>query len=123
MRARRTRRFGETLSQLQEPFRGFWMCDIDRQSRAGLADRRRRPSDGWTLIASYQVYRYSSGGMAPFNANIWDLIHEGGWKYVLTTFEKGRTFFLKKIVAVDAINQGHNGGRAPATFAGDGRHR
>ena len=55
--------------------------------------------------------------MAPFNATIWDLIHEGGWKYVLTTFEKGRTFFLKKIVAVDGLNQGHNGGRAPVTFA------
>ena len=55
--------------------------------------------------------------MAPFNASIWSLIEDKEIKYALTTFEKGRTFFLKKIVAVDGLNQGHNGGRAPATFA------
>ena len=54
--------------------------------------------------------------MAPFNASIWALIENKELKYELTTFEKGRTFFLKKVVAVDGLNQGHNEGRAPVTF-------
>ena len=47
--------------------------------------------------------------MAPFNASIWALIDDKELKYALTTFEKGRTFFLKQIIAVDGLNQGHNG--------------
>ena len=60
---------------------------------------------------------YSSDGMAKFNASIWALIEDKELKYALTTFEKGQTFFLKKILAVDGLNQGHSRGRAPATFA------
>ena len=71
----------------------------------------------YRLLSSILHTVSSGGGMAPFNASIWDLIHEGAWKYALTTFEKGRTFLLKRIVAVDGLNQGHNEGRAPATFA------
>ena len=55
--------------------------------------------------------------MAPFYASIWALIEEKGIKGVITTRKKAREFFLKKIVAVDGLNQGHNGGRAPVTFA------
>ena len=55
--------------------------------------------------------------MAPFYASIWALIEEKGIKCVITTRKKAREFFLKKIVAVDGLNQGHNGGRAPVTFA------
>ena len=55
--------------------------------------------------------------MAPFYASIWALIEEKGIKGVITTRKKAREFFLKKIVAVDGLNQGHNGGRAHATFA------
>ena len=55
--------------------------------------------------------------MAPFYASIWALIEEKGIKGVLTTRKKAREFFLKNIVAVDGLNQGHNGGRAPVTFA------
>ena len=55
--------------------------------------------------------------MAPYYASIWALIEEKGIKCVITTRKKAREFFLKKIVAVDGLNQGHNGGRAPATFA------
>ena len=117
MRARRLRRLRHTLSQLGlASVLQSASPDIDRQSRIGLADRHRRPSEGWTLIASYQVV-YSSDGMAPFNSSIWALIEDKELKYALTTFEKGRTFFLKKIVAVDGLNQGHNRGRAPVTFA------
>ena len=77
-----------------------------------------RQMDGpYRLLSSILHTVSSGGGMAPFNASIWDLIHEGAWKYALTTFEKGRTFLLKRIVAVDGLNQGHNEGRAPATFA------
>ena len=77
-----------------------------------------RQMDGpYRLLSSILHTVSSGGGMAPFNASIWDLIHEGAWKYALTTFEKGRTFLLKRIVAVDGLNQGHNRGRAPVTFA------
>ena len=55
--------------------------------------------------------------MAPFYASIWALIEEKGIKCVITTRKKAREFFLKNIVAVDGLNQGHNGGRAPVTFA------
>ena len=55
--------------------------------------------------------------MAPFYASIWALIEEKGIKGVITTRKKAREFFLKNIVAVDGLNQGHNGGRAPVTFA------
>jgi len=55
--------------------------------------------------------------MAPFYASIWALIEEKGIKGVITTRKKAREFFLKSIVAVDGLNQGHNGGRAPVTFA------
>ena len=47
--------------------------------------------------------------MAPFYASIWALIEEKGIKCVITTRKKAREFFLKSIVAVDGLNQGHNG--------------
>ena len=55
--------------------------------------------------------------MAPFYASIWALIEEKGIKCVIKTRKKAREFFLKNIVAVDGLNQGHKGGRAPVTFA------
>ena len=66
------------------------------------------------LLISIQAY---SDGMAPYGASVWALIDEKGIKGVITTRKKAREFFLKKIVAVDGLNQGHNGGRAPVTFA------
>ena len=55
--------------------------------------------------------------MAPYGASVWALIDEKGIKGVITTRKNALQFFLKKIVAVDGLNQGHNGGRAPVTFA------